>query len=65
MASAAAEWVAKKIDHKGNILLVTGVPGTTVDTDRVRGYREVIAKYPGMKIVGEVTACGRWRSSKR
>jgi ribose transport system substrate-binding protein len=58
MASAAAEWVAKKIDHKGNILLVTGVPGTTVDTDRVRGYREVIAKYPGMKIVGEVN--GMW-----
>jgi ribose transport system substrate-binding protein len=58
MAATAAEWVAKKIDHKGNILLVTGVPGTTVDTDRVRAYREVIAKYPGMKIVGEVN--GMW-----
>ncbi len=58
MAVTAAEWVAKKIDHKGNILMVTGVPGTTVDTDRVRGYREVIGKYPGMKIVGEVN--GMW-----
>jgi ribose transport system substrate-binding protein len=58
LAETGAEWVAKTIDYKGNILLVTGVPGTTVDTDRNKAYRDVVAKYPGMKIVGEVN--GMW-----
>jgi ribose transport system substrate-binding protein len=58
LAETGAEWVAKTINHKGNILLVTGVPGTTVDTDRNKAYRDVVAKYPGMKIVGEVN--GMW-----
>jgi ribose transport system substrate-binding protein len=58
LATTAAEWVAESIKFKGNLLLVTGVPGTTTDTERSRGYREVVAKYPGMKIVGEVN--GMW-----
>ena len=39
-------------EHKGNILLVTGVPGTDVDTDRTKGYRESSPNIPDMKIVG-------------
>lgn len=58
LATTAAEWVAKYNNYKGNMLLVTGVPGTTTDTDRNRAYREVVAKYPNMKIVGEVN--GMW-----
>jgi ribose transport system substrate-binding protein len=58
LAATGAEWVAKTIGYKGDILLVTGVPGTTVDTSRNRAYRDVVAKYPGMKIVGEVN--GMW-----
>lgn len=58
LAASAAEWVAKQLNHKGNLLFVTGVPGTTVDTDRTRGYRDVVKKYPDMKIAGEVN--GMW-----
>ena len=58
MAVTAGEWVIQQMDHKGNLLFVTGVPGTTVDTERTRGYREVVKKYPDVKIVGEVN--GMW-----
>jgi len=58
LAATAAEWVVKQMDRKGNLLFVTGVPGTTVDTERTRGYRDVVKKYPDVKIVGEVN--GMW-----
>ena len=58
LATTAAEYVAKKIGYKGNLLYVTGVPGTSTDSERNRGYRDVVAKYPGLKIVGEVN--GMW-----
>jgi ribose transport system substrate-binding protein len=53
-----AEWLAKKMNNKGNIVLVTGVPGTSVDTARTKAAKEVFSKYPDIKIVGE--AVGQW-----
>lgn len=53
-----AEWLAEKLDGKGNIVFVTGVPGTSVDTQRTAAAKEVFAKYPDIKIVGE--AVGMW-----
>src|SRR3954454_15813766 len=37
-----AEWLAKKLDGKGNIVLITGVPGTSVDTLRTKAAKEVL-----------------------
>ena len=31
-----AEWLAKKLNGKGNIVVITGVPGTSVDTLRTK-----------------------------
>ena len=53
-----AEWLAKKLNGKGNIVVMTGVPGTSVDTARTKAAKEVFAKYPDIKIVGE--AVGMW-----
>jgi ribose transport system substrate-binding protein len=53
-----AEWLAKKLDGKGNIVVITGVPGTSVDTLRTKAAKEVFAKYPNIKIVAE--AVGMW-----
>jgi len=53
-----AEWLAKKLNGKGNIVAITGVPGTSVDTLRTKAAKEVFAKYPDIKIVGE--AVGMW-----
>src|SRR5882724_7960032 len=48
-----AEWLAKKLNGKGNIVVITGVPGTSVDTLRTKAAKEVFAKYPDIKIVAE------------
>jgi len=53
-----AEWLAKKLNGKGNIVAITGVPGTSVDTERTKAAKEVFAKYPDIKIVNE--AVGMW-----
>ena len=58
LATDSAEWVAKQMDHKGNLIFVTGVPGTSVDTDRNDAARAVFKKYPDIKIVAEPN--GMW-----
>lgn len=53
-----AEWLVKKLNGKGEIVLITGVPGTSVDDLRTKAAKDVFAKYPDIKIVGE--AVGMW-----
>lgn len=56
-----AEWLAKKLNGKGNIIMVTGVAGTLDDTERNKGADSVWAKYPGIKVVSRFT--GKWDSA--
>ncbi|OZI39229.1 sugar ABC transporter substrate-binding protein [Bordetella genomosp. 1] len=53
-----AEWLAKKMGGKGNIVMIGGVPGTSVDTARTKAAKEVFAQHPGIKVVAE--ASGMW-----
>lgn len=53
-----AEWLAKKLNGKGNVVVLTGVPGTSVDTQRTAAAKEVFAKYPGIHIIAE--GVGMW-----
>ncbi|HEV8390140.1 MAG TPA: sugar ABC transporter substrate-binding protein [Dongiaceae bacterium] len=53
-----AEWLVKKLNGKGNIIAITGVPGTSVDTLRTKAAKEVFEKNPGIKIVAE--SVGMW-----
>lgn len=53
-----AEWLIAKLGGKGNIVVLNGVPGTSVDTLRTKAAKEVFAKHPGIKIVAE--ANGMW-----
>ncbi|MBE9559027.1 MAG: ABC transporter substrate-binding protein [Proteobacteria bacterium] len=53
-----AEWLVKKLDGKGDIIVITGVPGISVDTMRTQAAKEVFAKHPGIKIIGE--SVGMW-----
>ena len=57
-AKITAAWVAKAMGYKGNLIFVTGVPGTTVDTGRNKGAHEIFAKYPDIKIIAETN--GMW-----
>ncbi len=56
-----ADWLAKKIGGKGNVIMVTGVAGTSVDEDRNKGADSVWAQNPGIKVVNRYT--GMWDSS--
>ena len=48
-----AEWLAKELNGKGNIVLLSGVKGSSVAEDRMRCAREVFAKYPGIKEIAQ------------
>ncbi len=41
--------------HKGNLLVVDGVPGLSIATFSLAAAKQVFAACPGIKIVGEVT----------
>jgi ribose transport system substrate-binding protein len=56
-----AEFVAKKINGKGNVIMVTGVAGTYDDDERNKGGDSVWAKYPDIKVVARYT--GMWDSA--
>lgn len=56
-----AEWLAKKMNGKGNVIMVTGVAGTLDDTERNKGADSVWAKHPGIKVVSRFT--GMWDSA--
>lgn len=47
----AAEWLAKKMDGKANIIELQGTPGAAPAIDRRKGFEEVISKHPDMKII--------------
>src|SRR6266566_2270324 len=51
----AAEWLAKKLNAKGNIVELQGAPGAAPAIDRKRGFEEVLAKNPGLKIIKSQT----------
>src|SRR6266404_4840069 len=55
------QFLAAQLHGKGNVVMVTGVAGTSVDTDRNNGVESVIKNYPNMKIVAHYS--GSWDSS--
>lgn len=55
-----AAWLTKKLKGKGNIIMVTGVPGTFVDVQRTAGGMSVFSKHPGIKVVNKFA--GQWDS---
>jgi ribose transport system substrate-binding protein len=56
-----AEFLAQKLDGKGNVIMVTGVPGTFVDKQRNAGADAVWKAHPDIKVVNRYT--GMWDSS--
>jgi len=53
---AAARYVVEKLGGKGNIIELEGTPGASPAIDRKKGFDEVIAQNPGMKILVSQTA---------
>ncbi len=53
----AGEFIAKALGGKGTLAII-GQPTVTSVMDRVQGFREAVAKHPGMSIVTEVNGEG-------
>ena len=48
-----AQWLVDELGGKGDVFMITGVAGTEVDNGRTGGAKDVFAKYPDIKILGE------------
>ena len=57
-AKTSAQWLAEKLDGKGNIVLIEGFPGHPANVARMSGVEEVLAEYPDIEVLG--TDTGRW-----
>jgi ABC-type sugar transport system substrate-binding protein len=51
----AAAWLATATGGKAKIVQLTGTPGSSVAADREKGFRDELAKHPGMEIVASQT----------
>jgi len=49
----AADYMAKRLNGKGNVAVLRGVEGTASTDAREKGFLEQIANYPGIKIVSK------------
>lgn len=47
-------YIADRLENKGNIVMVRGVSGTTPDEQMYQGYQEVLDENPDMKVVATV-----------
>jgi ribose transport system substrate-binding protein len=52
--------LVERMDGEGNVIMVNGVPGTSVDSDRIAGAKAVFEEYPDISVVAELE--GRWDS---
>ncbi|MFO7976497.1 MAG: sugar ABC transporter substrate-binding protein [Candidatus Hydrogenedentota bacterium] len=61
-AQIAMEYIANRLNGKGNVLMMQGFMGQTAQIDRERGAQEVLAKYPKLKLLAVQTA--EWDRAK-
>jgi len=52
----AAEYVGKRLNGKGNVVMLEGIAGTSAARDRGKGFRDGLKKYPGITLVAVQTA---------
>src|SRR6202521_3109599 len=58
MGEGVAEKMAKDLGGKGNIVVITGLKGSSPAVDRDKGMKNVLAKYPDIKVLA--TGDGQW-----
>jgi len=57
-----AQFLVNALHGKGNVIMVTGVPGTHVDIERNKGADSVWKAHPGIKVISRYT--GKWASDE-
>jgi len=61
-ARMAMEFIAQRLNGQGNVVMMHGFMGQAAQIKRDRGAREILAKYPGLKLIAEQT--GEWDRAK-
>lgn len=61
-ARLAIDFIAQRLNGKGNIVLMHGFMGQAAQLKRDAGAREALAKHPGLKVLAEQTA--EWDRAK-
>ncbi len=54
--SVGAEWLVKKLNGKGNIIVLNGVAGTPVNNERWAAAKKIFDQNPGIKVLSQVNA---------
>lgn len=57
-AELAGEWIAEKIDYKGEVAILEGEPGVVNGILRIDGANNAWAKYPDIEVVASLN--GHW-----
>jgi len=58
----AMEYLAKRLNEKGNIIMIHGYMGQAAQIQREQGAREILKKYPGLNLLAHQT--GEWDRAK-
>lgn len=61
-ARLAMEFIARRLQGRGNVVMMHGYLGQAAQIRRDRGAREVLARYPGLKLLADQTA--EWDRAK-
>ena len=61
-ARIAMEFIAKRLNGQGNVLMMQGFMGQAAQLKRDAGAREILTKYPGLKLLTAQTA--EWDRAK-
>lgn len=61
-ARLAMEFIARRLNGRGNVVMMHGYLGQAAQIRRDRGAREVLARYPGLKLLADQTA--EWDRAK-
>lgn len=61
MGRVSGEWLANELGGKGDIVVLEGLP-VVINTERVEGFKEVIGRYPDIRILDSQLA--NWSTQK-
>lgn len=59
-----AKWLVDKLNGQGDIMILNGVAGTSVNADRWQGAKEVFDQFAGIKILGKANAAWDYAQGK-
>ena len=65
LARDIAAYLFRHIGGKGDIAVIEGVPGAVTNRERIRGFRDAVAEWPGIRIAGSRAGDYQQESARR